>query len=688
MLILARCVEILLCCVSMSSSSSKRKSSEAVQLDGEQRLKIVSELAATHGVSKGGLSKTLRLLHDKGLLVDSLVEVPSKRGYERQVQRAFELDALRALGPYGPMLCETELPITTKEKDAKLPSMYFIDPFALLFRVCAINAVFFGMLKAAAGAAGTKALKLILYVDGINPGNPLAPDPQKLLQAVYWCFSDLPSWFLRRKEGWFVFSLVREKWIKLLPGELAAMTTIILKIFFRACGESFHKGITISCGGESIVIYATFGGILADEKGLKELFGIKGQAGNVPCMDCLNVRNRWVTLKPGEQFFWDPDISGRKVCTKKHVDIMVKRLTDAPPGQRAKMSTNLGVNYCPQGILFNSFLMSCILNPVRNYIRDWMHTYVSNGVAGTHLSLLIGALHSIGITIDIIRVYAQKFTLPRSRGTKVSELFFKDALVLTDHVRHFASDVLGMVSILFAFACEKVRPRGLLQLNIDCFEALYKILCILRKGEMNESIHAVLTSLVVYHNRVFIELYGEEHCKIKFHHSYHIPNDMLYLLQCLSCFPTERKNKDALAVAVATDKSIEKTAVISFLHRTLAHWGDTQCCEEMYLHKPRALMLHGQTVYNSQSATLRIGDVYVGDVVLLLDGSIGKVISLWRNDDVIYAGVEVHNAIPESPMLFELAGRGVDFIDCRLFVELVAWYSKAHAMLAILPKYG
>ena len=172
MLILARCVEILLCCVSMSSSSSKRKSSEAVQLDGEQRLKIVSELAATHGVSKGGLSKTLKLLHDKGLLVDSLVEVPSKRGYERQVQRAFELDALRALGPYGPMLCETELPITTKEKDARPPSMYFIDPFALLFRVCAINAVFFGMLKAAAGAAGTKALKLILYVDGINPGNP------------------------------------------------------------------------------------------------------------------------------------------------------------------------------------------------------------------------------------------------------------------------------------------------------------------------------------------------------------------------------------------------------------------------------------------------------------------------------------------------------------------------------------
>jgi hypothetical protein len=99
------------------------------------------------------------------------------------------------------------------------------------------------------------------------------------------------------------------------------------------------------------------------------------------------------------------------------------------------------------------------------------------------------------------------------------------------------------------------------------------------------------------------------------------------------------------------------------------------------------MMLHGQKVYNSKCATLRIGDVHVGDMVLLFDGSIGKVISLWRNDDVIYGGVEVHKAIPESPMLFELAGRAVDFIDCRSFVELVAWYSKAHSLFAILPQF-
>ena len=76
----------------MKPSSSKRKSGEA--LDADKRLEIVSELAAINGQSKMGLVKTLKTLHDKGLLVDALVEAPTELGYKRQVRRAFEKDAL------------------------------------------------------------------------------------------------------------------------------------------------------------------------------------------------------------------------------------------------------------------------------------------------------------------------------------------------------------------------------------------------------------------------------------------------------------------------------------------------------------------------------------------------------------------------------------------------------------------
>ena len=101
----------------MEPSSSKRKSGEA--LDADKRLKIVSELAAINGVSKMGLTKALKALHDKGLLTDALVEAPTAQGYQRQVRRAFEKDALYTQTPYGTMLRQMELPVVDERMKAK-----------------------------------------------------------------------------------------------------------------------------------------------------------------------------------------------------------------------------------------------------------------------------------------------------------------------------------------------------------------------------------------------------------------------------------------------------------------------------------------------------------------------------------------------------------------------------------------
>lgn len=668
-------------------SSSKRASNDST-LSSDKRLKIVSELASIHGVSKVSLAKTLKALYDRGLLTDALVEAPSANGYRRQVQKAFERDALYKQTPYGPMLCEMELP--TKETNPRRRySMWYVHPFALLYSICILSAPFFNLIKVAVGVS--KRLRIILYFDGVNPGNPLAPDPQRLLQAVYWCFAELPTWFLRRKDAWFIFSLVREKWAEAMPGKLSELAKLVLRVFFSPNGESFHKGITIQCGSESIVVVASFAGFLADEKGLKQLLEIKGQAGSLPCLSCLNIRNRWVKLLAGDgnQHFWDPDLSKRKQCTHDHVKMMVKRLEDAPTQtMRTEMQVKLGINYVPTGLLFDKWLMDNIVDLPSNYIRDWMHTFVSNGVAGSHLALLCGELANVGIGIHVLQAYSQKFILPTSRGKKVSELYFQDHLVSADHVRHFASDVLGMVSIMYAFLLDKVAPRGLLLPNIECFKCLYKFMCILRKGDMSEAIRTVMKDLIVKHNRLWLELYGNIPSKIKFHHSYHIPDDMLYLLHILSCFVTERKNKDAIAVSVASDRHMEKTSVISFLHKSLSHWEQhITSCTEMYLCNARTVCLNGQQMESAKKATLPCGDLFCSDMVLLFDGSIGKITSFWQIDDAILVGLEVHRKIPNTTLLYELEAHTVNFIDARLVVELVSWYPKANALLVIVSEY-
>ena len=671
----------------MKPSSSKRKSGEA--LDADKRLEIVSELAALNGQSKMGLVRTLKTLHDKGLLVDALVETPTELGYKRQVRRAFEKDALYTQTPYGTMLSQMELPVVDEKMKAKQPSMWYINPFALLFQLCVANVALFNLIKDAVGIAGTKTLRIVLYFDGVNPGNPLAPDPQQLLQAIYWCFIDLPNWFLRRKEGWFCFSLTREIWIKDMPGEMSEFCKMVMLVFFAAVGDSFHKGITIQCGAESVVLRATFGGFLADEKGLKELFSVKGQAGNVLCMNCLNVRNRWCRLQPGQQHFWDPDISQRKPASSHHIREMVHRISEEPgKTKREQLEKDFGINYVPTGLLWEHHLMTNILDPCRNYIRDWMHTFVSGGVAGTHLAKICGALHDIGIGIEIVHTYAQNFKLPRCRSNgKVSDLYFKANLVVTDHVKMFAGDVLGMVCIMYAFLIDKIQPRGLLETNIECFAALFVMLSILRRGDMSNAIHITLTAITMKHNRLFLDLYGDKDAKIKFHHTYHIPDDMLYLMKCLSCFPAERKNKDAIAVSNASTTHIEKASVIAFLHRTIDYWNDSKACHEIYLNDPRAVALHGQRLSKAASATLTCGEVHINDMVFLFDGSIGKVRSFYQHGDCLSVGVDVHKAISHAKLLFEIDAHDVQFIDARSIVEQVFWYANATGIIAVFPKY-
>ena len=155
---------------------------------------------------------------------------------------------------------------------------------------------------------------------------------------------------------------------------------------------------------------------------------------------------------------------------------------------------------------------------------------------------------------------------------------------MTDHVRHFAGDVLCMMFFLYAFLVEKAAPQGRIPAdNVDCFCNLFKIICTYRRGRMTEEICNSLTNMTVDHNTQFLKLYGHEHAKPKFGHSYDVPRDNKELDEkVFSCFTTERKNKDCLALAESTDKNIRKTTTVRFLNESVQHLQGAQNCEVHY----------------------------------------------------------------------------------------------------------
>ena len=283
--------------------------------------------------------------------------------------------------------------------------------------------------------------------------------------------------------------------------------------------------------------------------------------------------------------------------------------------------------------------------------------------------------------------------MPNMRRRCVSDLYFKDTMIATDHVRHFASDVLGMVNILYVFLIDKIQPRGLLSADhIKCFEALYGIMCILRRGEMTTVYREDFMNLTMTHNRLFLELYGNKPAKIKFHHTYHLPDDMLRMGSCLSCFPTERKNKDALAVSTASDRHMARTATINFLHKTLAHWaGNEHGCLAHYLVSPKLLMLAGVEMQFALAATLPCGEVHKGDLVLFRDGDLGKVLGFWarKGDHQLVVQANIHRKLQMGRLAFECQSvLGPEFRIVEQIVECVIWYEGADRLIVGVPKYS
>ena len=82
----------------------KRSVSAPAPVAKDKRLKIVSGLANTGGVSKSGLATVLQSLNNQGLLTDPLSSAQSSRSYRRQVQDAVEDEAFYTPTPYGPLI--------------------------------------------------------------------------------------------------------------------------------------------------------------------------------------------------------------------------------------------------------------------------------------------------------------------------------------------------------------------------------------------------------------------------------------------------------------------------------------------------------------------------------------------------------------------------------------------------------
>jgi hypothetical protein len=316
----------------------------------------------------------------------------------------------------------------------------------------------------------------------------LRPDKGRSTQAIYWCFADWPAWALQRSGVWLLFGVVRSSLVEDLPAGESQLMRRVLNVFFPKKGPSFaHQCILCCPGGGKFVCRATFAGFLADEKAHKEILEAKGASGTKPCVSCKNIA----------QFLDLPDDNPAYLQSISCIDYdkldyhtndtwfeMADKLEKNKPILRkaafAKLEQALGLSYNAEGLMWDQHLRT-IIRPVDNCIRDWMHTLVSGGVAGTEMSLLLQALRNEGVSYEQVQQYAIMFVLPRSRGT-LDKSCWTENRISDDQLRSSASEQLSMVPILFCFLEDVIKPMNILLEHIKCFALLRGILEILSLG--------------------------------------------------------------------------------------------------------------------------------------------------------------------------------------------------------------
>ena len=218
--------------------------------------------------TQAGVVSALTQLHAAGALAMGAFK---PRTMARELAQA-KMDHADTKTPYGRVVQTNELP----EEATLLRAWEICHPLALLCHLATCSVPFYNIMEACHARIGHHGMfNIILYIDEFVPSNPHRHDIGRSMQAIYWSLAEWPQWLLARTGAWFFFGVIRSRIVKQLPGKISQLMKLVMYVFFKGA-DTIQRGILLRSGdGRSMLVRARFGGYLADEKGLKEIFELQ-----------------------------------------------------------------------------------------------------------------------------------------------------------------------------------------------------------------------------------------------------------------------------------------------------------------------------------------------------------------------------------------------------------------------------
>jgi hypothetical protein len=306
-------------------------------------------------------------------------------------------------------------------------------------------------------------------------------------------------------------------------------------------------------------------------------------------------------------------------------------------------------------------------------------------MANTHIAMVLHTIHDYG-DIDVSRVqsFVQLCKYPSKWG-KLDKNAFAPHRLKQYSISSFANTLLTMIMVLHLFL--EVFVADAMPDVFAAFTKLHHIVGLLRLGAESSMVHIeTIQNLMDQHLQAFIELYGEERLKPKWHHGMHIVDGMRHIKKLLACFVTERKHREVKASALHVFRHYEHTVLNDLVNKTFEQTlNGIDLYREQFLVFPADCVFDGHQMRRARKAILRIGEVTHDDLVALTNGTVGKIVYFWQRANAadIIAELECYECINNDARILSTERTTRRFVDVADFVDTLVSFMESPAILRV-----
>ena len=386
---------------------------------------------------------------------------------------------------YGPLL----VTVTAMTLLGEPESLTFANIFSYLAGAFAAGGAFGQYLQqvhSQSPSSFARPWRCILYADELHPGNQLASSARKSW-ALYFSFAEFGKG-LSNSDLWFTLLVKRSDQVAQLAASIGQCFRLILEHMFDNPFAHPHCGVLLQQGPSRLMLYWTLGFFIQDGSAQKFTFSNKQDSGSRVCMACKNI----FRLSSKDDDESQKEIS--KYVKHSQLDLatdqeileswsrMEARSKSCNKAQFKAWGQAAGIDWSEQALLLSPTLRKQnLLKPITQYMHDFMHGLVSNGVLTWITFLLIQSLQQHGMQ-DVwgqLHGFVQLWVQPAKHKAALHRLFAAKAVEAHKKASKFkatASEMLGVCEILAYYVNVCCLQHGVCTLACQCFLAWCKVL--------------------------------------------------------------------------------------------------------------------------------------------------------------------------------------------------------------------